>query len=146
MVNPSYPMTVMNLSSASLLTLSTTTIQMSLAIDLWIDHHQFCKSYLQKNVEFQGNMHKNDPTANTSTTENTTSHNNNDDDTRARPRNKSIMHWSFIENNTLFVSLDIETGGTHCGIVQLSAELFRLMHLRGQKKSTTNHCAIVGHL
>ena len=31
-------------------------------------------------VEFQGNTHKNDPTANTSTTENTTSHNNNDDD------------------------------------------------------------------
>ena len=22
------------------------------------------------------------------------------------------MHWSFIENSTLFVSLDIETGGT----------------------------------
>ena len=85
-------------------------------------------------VEFQGNTHENDPTANTSTTENTTSHNNNDDDTRARPRNKSIMHWSFIENNTLFVSLDIETGGTHCGIVQLSAELFRSMHLPGAKK------------
>ena len=97
-------------------------------------------------VEFLGNTHENDPTTNTSTTENTTSHNNKDDDTRARPQNKSIMQWSFIENNTLFVSLDIETSGTHCGIVQLSAELFHLVHLPGAKKSTSNHYVIVGHL
>ncbi len=55
-------------------------------------------------VEFLGDTHENDPTAITSTTENTTSLNNNDDNTQARPQNKSIMHWFFIENNSLFVS------------------------------------------
>jgi len=48
---------------------------------------------------------------------------------------QTIPHWSFIKNNALFVSLDVETGGTHFGIVQLSAELFRLVHLPGAKNN-----------
>jgi hypothetical protein len=33
-----------------------------------------------------------------------------------------------VENDLVFVSFDIETGGTYCVIVQISAEMFRLIH------------------
>ena len=44
------------------------------------------------------------------------------------PRNKSIAHWDIITNRAVFVSLDIETGGTYCGIIQLSAEIFVILN------------------
>lgn len=41
------------------------------------------------------------------------------------PRNKSIAHFDLQNNTVVFCSLDLETGGEYCGIIQLSAELFR---------------------
>ena len=43
-------------------------------------------------------------------------------------RNKSIAHWDIFNNRAVFVSLDIETGGTYCGIIQLSAEIFVVLY------------------
>ena len=41
-------------------------------------------------------------------------------------KGRSICHHLFKEKKIVFVSLDLETGGENCGIVQLSAELVRL--------------------
>ena len=46
------------------------------------------------------------------------------DNQRPIPHNKSIAHWPISENRAVFVSLDIETRGSYCGIVQISAEIF----------------------
>ena len=40
------------------------------------------------------------------------------------PRGKSIAHWDFENNNIAFLSLDLETGGEYCGIIQLSGQIF----------------------
>ena len=44
------------------------------------------------------------------------------------PRNKSIAHWDIVNNRAVFVSLDIETSDTYCGIIQLSAEIFLVLY------------------
>jgi hypothetical protein len=44
------------------------------------------------------------------------------------PCNKSITHWDIINNRAVFVSLDIETGGMYCGIIQLSVEIFLVLY------------------
>jgi hypothetical protein len=49
------------------------------------------------------------------------------------PHNKSITYWSLINNDIVFVSLDIKPGGEYCGIVQLSAILFHLVHSSNAK-------------
>jgi hypothetical protein len=41
-----------------------------------------------------------------------------------------------VGNNLFFVSFDIETGGTYCGIVQISAKMFRLVHDQSAQKPT----------
>jgi hypothetical protein len=41
-----------------------------------------------------------------------------------------------VENDLVFVSFDIETGGTYCGIVQISAEMFHLVHDPSAQKNT----------
>jgi hypothetical protein len=46
-------------------------------------------------------------------------------DTPQPPKGKSIAHHDLRANRIVFVSLDVETGGEYCGIIQLSAELFR---------------------
>jgi hypothetical protein len=37
-----------------------------------------------------------------------------------QPDIKSIACWSFIEDNAVFLTFVIETGGKNCGIMQLS--------------------------
>ena len=39
------------------------------------------------------------------------------------PKGKSIAHTLFEQKNVVFISLNMETGGQYCGILQLSAEL-----------------------
>jgi hypothetical protein len=41
------------------------------------------------------------------------------------PPGKSIAHHYIKAHQVVYCSLDIETGGEYCGIIQLSAELFR---------------------
>ena len=38
---------------------------------------------------------------------------------------KSIAHHYMVYSRLVFVSFDIETGGEQCGIIQISAEIFR---------------------
>jgi hypothetical protein len=64
------------------------------------------------------------------TTTATQNGNTNDDgnapqDTPKPPNGKSIAHFDLKANRIVYVSLDVETGGEYCGIIQLSAELFR---------------------
>ena len=45
------------------------------------------------------------------------------------PRNKSIAHRDIVNNRAVvFVSLDIETGGMYCRIIQLLAEIFVVLY------------------
>ena len=61
---------------------------------------------------------------------------NREHDDRPIPCNKSIAHWYYVENDQVFVSFDIETGGTYCWIVQISAEMFRFVHDPSAQKDT----------
>ena len=47
------------------------------------------------------------------------------DEERIPPHGKSIAHFDLHDGNIVFLSLDLETGGEYCGIVQLSGQLFR---------------------
>ena len=55
---------------------------------------------------------------------NTNDDGNTSQDTPNPPKGKSIAHYDLKANRMVFVSLDVETGGEYCGIIQLSAELF----------------------
>ena len=44
---------------------------------------------------------------------------------RKPPRGKSIAHFDLHNHKIVFLSLDLETGGEYCGIIQLSGQLFR---------------------
>jgi hypothetical protein len=50
------------------------------------------------------------------------------DNQRPIPRNKSIAHWPISENRAVIMSLDIKGGGSYCGIVQISAEIFVILY------------------
>ncbi len=63
------------------------------------------------------------PTATQDT--NTNDEGNTPQDTRKPPKGKSIAHYDLKAKRIVFVSLDVETGGEYCGIIQLSAEIFR---------------------
>ena len=39
------------------------------------------------------------------------------------PKGRSIAHSAFSDGSAVFLSLDIEIGGEHAGIIQLSAEI-----------------------
>ena len=41
------------------------------------------------------------------------------------PKGRSLAHFDFEQNNVVFVSFDTKTGGEFCGILELSAEMFR---------------------
>ena len=41
-------------------------------------------------------------------------------------KGRSICHHLMKQNKLVFISLDLETGGDRCGIIQLSAELLRI--------------------
>jgi hypothetical protein len=47
------------------------------------------------------------------------------DTERKIPRGKSEAHFDLKDNKIVFLSLDLETGGEYCGIIQLSSQLFR---------------------
>ena len=57
-----------------------------------------------------------------------TSNKRNEEVLPAIPRGKSIAYHHLMSNNAVFVSLDIETRGEYCGIIQLSAEMFLVMY------------------
>ena len=48
----------------------------------------------------------------------------NDDDVAIR-RGKSIAHH-YMSSKMVYVSFDVETGGEYCGIIQMSANIFRI--------------------
>ena len=39
---------------------------------------------------------------------------------RMPPNEKSIAYFDLADNKIVFLSLDLETGGEYCGIIQLS--------------------------
>jgi len=43
------------------------------------------------------------------------------------PKGKSIAHNSIATDKAVYISLDIETGRENCGIIQLSAQIFRML-------------------
>lgn len=52
------------------------------------------------------------------------------------PKNRSIAHYSIVNGKAVILSLDIETGGEYCGILQLSSEILR-MDIEQDCNSTT---------
>ncbi len=50
----------------------------------------------------------------------------NNNDEPAIPKGKSIAHYNIKSGKIAYISFDIETGGEECGIIQLSAQIFRL--------------------
>ena len=43
------------------------------------------------------------------------------------PKGKSIAHKWIAAEKLVYISLDIESGGENCGIIQLSAQIFRMV-------------------
>ena len=43
------------------------------------------------------------------------------------PKGKSIAHKWIATEKAVYISRDIETGGKNCGIIQLSAQIFRMV-------------------
>ena len=43
-------------------------------------------------------------------------------------RGKSIRHSLYTKNKLVFISSDLETGGERCGIIQISAQIFRIQN------------------
>jgi len=54
-----------------------------------------------------------------------------DDDDLAIPRGKSIAHH-YMPSKMVYVSFDVETGGEYCGIIQMSANTFRINNNDGK--------------
>ena len=48
-----------------------------------------------------------------------------DDDELVKPRGKSIVHH-YMPSKIVYVSFDMETGGEYFGIIQMSANIFRI--------------------
>ena len=63
---------------------------------------------------------------------------------RAIPKGKSIAHHYLEHEKALFCSFDIETGGEFCGILQMSAQIFRVKNCNNKPnisivEETFNH-------
>jgi len=43
------------------------------------------------------------------------------------PKGKSIAHKWIAAEKIVYISQDIESGGENCGIIQLSAQIFRMV-------------------
>jgi len=55
-----------------------------------------------------------------------------DDDELVKPRGKSIAHH-YMPSKMVYVSFDVEeTGGEYCGIIQMSANIFRINNNDGE--------------
>jgi hypothetical protein len=52
----------------------------------------------------------------------------------------SIAHWPISKNRAVFVSLDIETRGSYCSIVQLLAEIFVILYDEHDPKTESATC------
>ena len=50
------------------------------------------------------------------------------------PAERSLTHNHMINKKAVYMSCDIETGGEYCGILQISAEVFRLNLMPGRNK------------
>ena len=48
------------------------------------------------------------------------------------PKGRSIAHSAFSDGSAVFLSLDIEIGGEHAGIIQLSSEIVRMKMCPGR--------------
>ena len=57
-----------------------------------------------------------------------------DDDDVAIPKGKSIAHH-YMPSKMVYVSFDVETGGEYCGIIQMSANIFRINNNVGEIES-----------
>jgi len=44
------------------------------------------------------------------------------------PKGKSIARKWIATEKAVYISLSIDTGGENCGIIQLSAQIFRMVH------------------
>ncbi len=51
------------------------------------------------------------------------------------PKGASIAHHYLQKEKLVYVSFDIETAGESCGIVQLSAQIFWMVHRNGVTES-----------
>ena len=60
---------------------------------------------------------------------------NTTDADRKPPHAKSIAHFDLADNKIVFLSLNLETGGEYCGIIQLSVQLFRQNPADPQQKT-----------
>ena len=61
--------------------------------------------------------------------------------TASVPRGRSKVHRLLKEKKLVFLSLDLETGGESCGIIQLSAEIVRVELKRGGKSAAKDTLA-----
>jgi len=61
-----------------------------------------------------------------------------DDDDVAIPREKSIAHH-YMRSKMVYVSFDVETGGKYCGIIQMSANIFRINNNDGEIERESFH-------
>jgi len=50
------------------------------------------------------------------------------------PRGKSICHSLYTKNKLVFVSFDLEASGERCGIIQMSAQKFRIQNNEAEVK------------
>ena len=57
-----------------------------------------------------------------------------DDDDVAIPKGKSIAHH-YMPSKMVYVSFDVETGEEYCGIIQMSANIFRINNNVGEIES-----------
>jgi hypothetical protein len=59
------------------------------------------------------------------------------------PRGRSKVHQLLNSKRLVFVSLDLETGGESCGIIQLSAEIVRVELKRGGKSAAKDTLSVL---
>jgi hypothetical protein len=58
------------------------------------------------------------------------------------PKGRSTAHNIFDNQNTVFLSFDIETAGEIAGIVQISAEIVRFKINSAKKKVGSDHAGL----
>ena len=58
------------------------------------------------------------------------------------PKERNIAHYPIANGKAVFCSLDIETGGADCGIVQFSAELVRMDIVLGMNKAKNTKISV----
>ena len=64
----------------------------------------------------------------------TASNDSEDEGGAQKPKGRSMIHHLLNQNRIVFLSLDLETGGEGCGIIQISAEVVRPSLKREGKK------------